>query len=1179
MKKSIKIILLFIYFTSLLHASSVDFTDEEKEFIKHSPKIKLASMNTYIPFSFMKHGKKVGFTQDLISIISQRSGLKFEVINGSWSEIYDQFVSGQIDVISEFSYKDNRLSFTRYTEPYYEIPIGVFTRKDFKNYTGIESLKNKKIGVVRNSYLNDILKKENLQMVEFDTSNERFFALSKGEVDVVLANAMTIYKLENLMLLNNIKLAARFIHPEANNEDLRFGIRREKPLLSSIINKTLNSIPFSTISELKQNWILNLNYSKVKIDLTEEEKSWINTNSIKIGIEQAKPYIFFDEKKGKNSGLYFDILQEVIKSTNLEVEYVHKPWSELLEDFKNKKLDLLPATFYNKEREKFGLYSDGYYKVREYIYVSDKNNQVKSLKDLEGRKVAITKGYATIDKIKKKFPKIEIIETSGLDESTSKLLNKEVDALVDYHLVVENYIRDNSIIGLKDIAQNDLDAVSVHYLSNIDKPILKSILQKGLNSISREQMNTILKKWVKNPFVTDSDKNLLTEKEKEFIVKNKKIRFGINSNRPPFVFVKDGKSVGIAIDYIKKSAQNVGLEVEFVKEMMPIQKALDIVQNKRDKFDTLLFSVKSKKRAQKLSYGKPYLSYPMMIIKHKNSSYIGSMKDLNGKTIVLEKGYLTNNWIKRDYPKIKIINAKNTVEALSYVNKGKVDAYVGNLAVANYLSVFGEMNNLKVAAPSGYGNISYSFVAPKQWPELSSILSKGFNQIKQAEHVAIQQKWFSFQTIEKTDYSLIWKIIVVALLVILWILWWNRKITIEKNRTKKALDELQQTKIELEQKNIEVQGSKNFLALVLDESPDPIAIKNSEGKFLLVNKAMAKLFNKKVFEMVDKFDDDFVNKNKLIEFFNKDIKNIIKLGKTQILTEEFEDNSSKEIKHYITTKKPFKNEKNESLILIIAHDITTIKNLEEEQLRQQELLLNQSKIAAMGEMLGNISHQWRQPLSVITSQVSSINVWIDLGEDIGYDKIKEYNEKVIKQANYLSKTIDDFRNFFISDSTVKRVYNLKTIFFKVQDLISIPFENNFINTIVEIEDNIEVELNENMLIQALINIYNNSKDAFLENSVETDDRLFFVTVNKEDKDAIITFKDSAGGIKEDSLDKIFEPYYTTKHQSVGTGIGLYMTNQIVAKHLKGSIEAVNEVYEYDNKTYKGAKFIMRLPLV
>mgnify|MGYP001176962340 CR=1 FL=1 len=1178
MKKILIVLLLFIYPAITLFASSLNFTEEEKQFIKNSSKIKIGSMDSYIPFSFNRNGKKIGFTQDLINIISQKSGLKFEIVGGSWTSLYDMFLNSKIDMISEFSYKKNRLPFTIFSSQYYEIPIGIFTRNDFESYNGIETLKNKRVGTVKNSYTVDILRKENIEAVEFDSSNERFIALHEKKIDAVIANTMNMYKLESLMF-SNIKLAGIFLHPDIKKEDLRFGIRKEKPLLASIINKTLDSIPFSVLSELKQNWILNLKISKSNDFLNEEEKNWIENNKITIGIEPAKPYIFFDNIKNKNDGLYNDILQKVIKNTGLEVEYIYSPWSRLLEKFKKQKIDLLPATFFAKDREKFGFFSNEYYKVREYIYVSAENNTIKNFKDLENKKIAITKGYSTIKKIKEMFPKIKIIETNGLDESTSRVINGEVDALVDYHLVVENYIRDNSIVGLKDIAQEDLKSVSVHFFSNIKKPILKSILQKGLDDISREEMNIILQKWVNTPYVSDEKQITFTLDEENFIKKHKKIRFGIRTQRAPFEFFENNEALGIAVDYVKKSAENVGLEVEFVYENISVSDSYNMLET-REKFDTIPFTVKNKENIKRFSFGKAFLSYPMMIIKHKDSPYIGSMKDLVNKTIVLEKDYATNIWIKRDYPNIKIINVVDTKKALEYVNEGKVDAYVGNLAIANYSSVFGGLENLKVAAPSGYGNVNYNFVAPKEWPELTSILSKGFDQISSVEHSAIQQKWFSLQTIDKMNYSLIWKIVLIAFMIIIWVLWWNRKITIEKNKTKHALKELQSAQKKLEQKNLEVLESKNFLQSVLDESPNPIMIRNYEGTFLLANKAVAKLYHSTLEEMIGKNDNYLMNKEikEIAQFFGKDIKKIIDKGKTEVLYEEFKDTTKREVKHYICTKKPFKNKKSEDLILIIANDISNIKRLEEEQNKQEQLLLNQSKIAAMGEMLGNISHQWRQPLSVITTHVSAINVWLDFDKDISNQDLRDCADSVLKQANYLSRTIDDFRNFFMSNSTEKKVYMLKDIFYKLENLIKIPFENNFIETVNDIDESIEVELNENILIQAFINIYNNSKDAFLEHNISTDDRYFFLSMKERENQVIMTFKDSAGGIKEGSMDKIFEPYFTTKHQSIGTGIGLYMTNQIITKHLKGTIEASNETYVYNGKTYTGAKFVIKLPL-
>ena len=131
-------------------------------------------------------------------------------------------------------------------------------------------------------------------------------------------------------------------------------------------------------------------------------------------------------------------------------------------------------------------------------------------------------------------------------------------------------------------------------------------------------------------------------------------------------------------------------------------------------------------------------------------------------------------------------------------------------------------------------------------------------------------------------------------------------------------------------------------------------------------------------------------------------------------------------------------------------------------------------------------------------------------------------------------------------------------------------KNNNITIIANIEDDFAIEGFQNQLIQAMINILNNSKDAFKDNYIE--DRFIFIESKNSSNKFEISIKDNAGGIKEEIINKIFEPYFTTKHKSIGTGIGLSMVHQIVTKHHNATIGVINETYEYEGKNYTGACF-------
>jgi ABC-type nitrate/sulfonate/bicarbonate transport system substrate-binding protein/signal transduction histidine kinase len=251
------------------------------------------------------------------------------------------------------------------------------------------------------------------------------------------------------------------------------------------------------------------------------------------------------------------------------------------------------------------------------------------------------------------------------------------------------------------------------------------------------------------------------------------------------------------------------------------------------------------------------------------------------------------------------------------------------------------------------------------------------------------------------------------------------------------------------------------------------------------------------------------------------------------------------------------------------------ERIEIEMKRNEEknrISIQQSRMASMGEMLENIAHQWRQPLSTISVAASGIEVKKEL--NILNDEDLNDSLRHIKNATqYLSNTIEDFRNFFSKDKVSSNI-KIRTTINKTIDLVSSTFAKEEITVVRNIQ-NISFSSFENELIQVLMNILINAKDA-LEN--KSSQKLIIIKVKQLNENLIITIKDNAGGIDEEIIDKIFEPYFTTKHQFNGTGIGLYMSKLIVEKHLDGKLSAKNISFEFNNTLYKGALFKIVLPL-
>ena len=246
-----------------------------------------------------------------------------------------------------------------------------------------------------------------------------------------------------------------------------------------------------------------------------------------------------------------------------------------------------------------------------------------------------------------------------------------------------------------------------------------------------------------------------------------------------------------------------------------------------------------------------------------------------------------------------------------------------------------------------------------------------------------------------------------------------------------------------------------------------------------------------------------------------------------------------------------------ALALIIGAIIAIIisKNIFQaikENQKKDQLLLQQSKLAAMGEMVGAIAHQWRQPLNALALRNQFI---IDDFEDDMIDKeyIEEFSTSSMKLINFMSKTIDDFRNFFRLDKLEKE--------FSIHEKIS-ETSNMLLSQLTDHQIEINIDKNDFRVMghdsefqQVILNLINNAKDALLDNNISSPQ--INVEVSQEKDMGIIKISDNAGGIPEDVIPRVFEPYFTTKEEGKGTGLGLYMSKMIIEDNMGGHIQVEN----------------------
>ncbi|MBJ7537641.1 transporter substrate-binding domain-containing diguanylate cyclase [Marinomonas transparens] len=498
MKKILLPLLFLFVFSVESFAHPLVLTDKEQTFVQNTPKVKIGMMPDFTPFSYYINDQVVGFEHDLLDLISQKTGLKFEKHIDKWTNIYNAFKDKKLDVISSISYKKYREPFTKFTSAYYDIPIMIFVKDNFGEYKGLKSLKGKKVGVLKDVfYIKELENIGGMNLVFYDTYEELTKDLVFGKIDALIQNLTNINHLIKKHLYNNIVLASELTLPNTKKEDLRFGMQPENRVLSSILQKALSSISKKEMEAISEKWIGSIKeYPGGHIKLNEAEKAYINTNSIKYCINPAGlPFEGLNEK-GEHIGMSSDYYRLFEQMLSAKFELVKtSSWNQSVEFIKQRQCDMLALGMETPERKKYLNFTSHYLDVP--LVVATKVNVpfINHILDLEGEKIGLIRGDAFVKILRQKYPSLTIIEvddiTEGLDKVKSGQLFAYIDTLASIGYEFQaNYFGELKIAGK--ISENLKLSIAVRK----DDELLLKILQKAVNNISNERHRKILTKWI-----------------------------------------------------------------------------------------------------------------------------------------------------------------------------------------------------------------------------------------------------------------------------------------------------------------------------------------------------------------------------------------------------------------------------------------------------------------------------------------------------------------------------------------------------------------------------------------------------------------------------------------------------------------------------------------------------------
>lgn len=920
-----------------------------------------------------------------------------------------------------------------------------------------------------------------------------------------------------------------------------------------------------------------LNANDLTKTLTKEELEFLQKNQpLRLHNEQYWPPYNFNEN-GVPKGFMIDYMNLISKKLDIKIEFISGPsWNEFMEMLKTDKLDAIINIAKNDEREKFFNFTNIFHSASNAIYVKKGDENLDSLEKLKGKTIVMPKGFFAQQFIEKHYPEIKQILVKDSLEALELLSLGKADATVDKKNVLDYLIstKNISLVVPANYVNDDRLVSHISIATSKDKPLLNSILNKAQNSITEEELLNLKRKWFGSNEIIDK-KKFLTNDEKNYL-KNKSIVKVCNIiDLKPLEFKEDNNLKGINIDLLTLMANKLDITLEYINSENK-NDALQYLENKS--CDILPIISKNETIKNIANITNPIHSYKLAIVTQSGKPVIQDINEIINQKMAKNKNSEYSNILKEIYPNLDIYETNSDYQTLEAVNSNKAQFALEPLPVIAYYMSKYALNNIFI---SRYTDmlLETNLAISKDNQILFDIFNKTIKEIDTNEQTIIFNKWTNISKKEPFDYVVLWKYLSVILVIICVIAY--RQIILYKHNKK-----LKIANNEIEEKNRQIAKQKELFEKLYSKSADGVLL-IKDKKIIDCNEASLKILQYSKDELLGKFlcdispqfqpDNESSNMkaiNKIDEALNNGISSFEWVHKNkqnenlwiEIVLTSIEIDNNPVIHTVIRDINKRKNMEQE--LEILTHNLE--ERIDEEIKKNEEKtkqLIQQSRLAQMGEMISMIAHQWRQPLTAITATTNNLQIKALIDEKIDVQQLQEELELITNYSQHLSLTIDDFRNFFKPDK-IKTESKLEDIIEKAINIIKTSFESKSINLITNYNFNDTLFTYTSEIQQVILIILKNAEDILMEKNIEN--KLIEINTFKENDFAIIQIEDNGGGIAMEIINKIFDPYFSTKKSKEGTGIGLYMSKIIIDEHCLGNLSAKNST--------KGAIFEIKLPI-
>jgi ABC-type amino acid transport substrate-binding protein/nitrogen-specific signal transduction histidine kinase len=494
------IVVTFSYSSIDISSKKLSLSNTELDYISNNV-VKIGMLEHYNPFSFTNKSQRVGFSYDLLNLISIKTGIKFQYVIDTWPNNLKNFRDKKLDMIDSISFEESRIKYTRFTKPYYEVPLMIFSRKDLDNYRGLKSLKGKRLGIIKDVFFKEYIERLKLfDIVEYTTNEDKIQALSSGQVDLIFGPLQSTQQKISLTNSNNIKVLDELRVYSIKKEDLRFGINRDNPVLFSIITKAMSYIRPFEYKLLKDKWLgeyssyFPSNFNVKSLKLSSEEQDFISNTNIRCILPDYLAPIQFSNK-GILEGVALDYFALITKDIGIDIKCTpSNSFSNIFEEIENKKVDVTIATSITKNKLRYSNFSKSYLSYPVAILTTKDKVFINEISLLNTKTLVIIDDSAIVELIKFNYPKIKYIIVDSYEKAIDIVKNKLAYGLIDVLPILSYKINQS---GYNDIKIGGISKLNIDFRIMVrdDYAQLISIFNKSIDRITYKDKIDIYDKW------------------------------------------------------------------------------------------------------------------------------------------------------------------------------------------------------------------------------------------------------------------------------------------------------------------------------------------------------------------------------------------------------------------------------------------------------------------------------------------------------------------------------------------------------------------------------------------------------------------------------------------------------------------------------------------------------------